>query len=158
GDPFRSDAYYYWIQNYIAARSGVDLEHYWRSLAPPPSLGEILKTDAGGLLLYTLRGVPTFIYSGITQATIWSKPAAVLLGLALAIGYLRFRRWGTAEFQAAAIIALCSAAALMVRAATLEIRYINFVCSLILLGALLPLCDGWRKSRWTQALALVWIL
>lgn len=156
GSPFRSDAYFYWIQDYRAWRLGIDVDQYWRSLTPPPSLQQILSSEAFVLARHLLTGIPKLVYNVVAHWSSWSKPEAIVLGAAVAAGYVRFRDWRTPEFQAAAITSCFSVAALLMRASSIEIRYLNLVTSLLLIGSLLS--AGKQGAFLRRFAAATWIV
>lgn len=160
GSPFRSDAYYYWIQNYAARSLGGGMERYWYSLVPPPSFGQILAGDPGGFLAHILRGVPVLIYQLAAGLAMWSKPALALLALLLVPALLRIsREWRTPEFQAGALTLVLTAAGLLARAAGVEVRYFGVSSCLLLLWALWSLRSALPVSlkRATALLGLVYV-
>jgi hypothetical protein len=142
GSPLRSDAGYYWLQDYYARIFEGDVTKFWRSLAPPPSLSQILSSDAKGLLLHTLGGAPILLYllgAGLSE---WSRPAALVLFtlLALATAY-SLRRWRSPAFQTGFLIVAATATSLLVAARSFELRYFSGATVLLVLWVLLPLRD-----------------
>jgi putative effector of murein hydrolase LrgA (UPF0299 family) len=161
GSPFRSDAYYYWIQDYAARPLGGQVERYWYGFAPPPSLGQILAGDLGGFVSHTLRGIPVFIYLLAAGLSGWSKPALAILALLFVPAVLRIGRdWRTPEFQAGALTIALTAAGLVVRAASTEIRYFGVATCLLLLWALLSIgsTPSLRLKRAATILSSVYLL
>ncbi len=159
GSPFRSDATYYWLQDYYTGPHGGDVSKFWRSLSPPPSLKQILSSDAEGFLLRTLSGVPTMIYLLAVGLSEGSRLAAIALFalLAFATAY-SFRLWRRPEFQAGFLIVAVTAISLLTRARSLEIRYFIVAIVFLILWVLLPLREFFLAkaagSRWGLRMAI----
>jgi hypothetical protein len=159
GSPFRSDAAYYWLQDYYSYPHGGDVSKFWRSLTPPPSLRQILSSDAEGFLLRTLSGVPSMIYLlavGLSEA---SRPAAIVLFALLAFATVHsFRLWRRSEFQAGFLIVAVTAISLLTRARSLEIRYFIVAIVFLILWVLLPLREFFLakagSSHWGLRMAI----
>lgn len=140
GSALRSDAGYYLLQDYFARPFAGDVTKFWRSLTPPPSLLQILSSDAKGFLLHTISGAPRLMVNlaaGLAEGSHW---AALLLFalLVLATVYSR-RHWRNPEFQAGFLIVAATTFSLLLRARTLEIRYFSVATVLLVLWMLLPL-------------------
>jgi Glycosyltransferase family 87 len=147
GSPFRSDAYFYLFQDYHAQSNGGDLDRFWRSLDPPPALGEVLRRDAGGFAKFYFRNIPYLIYIALAYFSGWSKiAAAVYLAVAGYAAYYSRRFWKTLEFQAGALLLLLTLAMLNIRAHSYEARYLGAALVLLLLWLALPFTD-WLARR-----------
>lgn len=156
GSPLRSDAGYYWLQDYHARPYDGDVTKFWRSLTPPPSLTQILSSDAQGFVLNTLSGVPillNLVAAGLAEG---SRLAVILLVILLALATVQSRhRWRRPEFQAGVLIVAAVAASVLVRARTFEMRYFSLATVLLVLWMLLPLHKFFTRPapRWGLRLA-----
>ncbi|HUF27905.1 MAG TPA: glycosyltransferase family 39 protein [Gemmatimonadaceae bacterium] len=93
GNPLRSDAPYYLLQNYLAGGHGNSVERFWHSISLPPSLLDILRTDAVGLLLHWIDGLPCVWRALADGWGLGSPQLAVVLGIA-ALAVLAIRPHG----------------------------------------------------------------
>jgi hypothetical protein len=157
--PFRSDAAYYWLQDYYSYPHGGDVSKFWRSLTPPPSLRQILSSDAEGFLLRTLSGVPSMLYLLAVGLSESSRLAAIVLFALLAFATLySFRLWRRTEFQAGFLIVAVTAISLLTRARSLEIRYFIVAIVFLILWVLLPLREFFLAkaggSQWGLRMAI----
>ena len=140
GSALRSDAGYYMLQDYFARPYDGDVTKFWRSLVPPPSLTQILSSDAKGFLLHTLGGAPTLLVLVVAGLAESSRLAAIVLFALLGLATVYSRRfWRRPEFQAGALIVAATATSFLVRARTFEIRYFSVATVLLVLWMLLPL-------------------
>ena len=72
GSPFRSDVSYALLQNYYAHKSySDDVNKFWRTLRPPPSLGAILNHDAAGFARYLLHSIVIMPYMTAAEIGGW---------------------------------------------------------------------------------------
>jgi 4-amino-4-deoxy-L-arabinose transferase-like glycosyltransferase len=154
GKPFRSDAGYYWLQDYHAREFGGDIGRYWRSTTTPPGLGEVVRADPSGFAEHLARGVPVLVYRFLAGLSGWSKPllAALLGGLGGAL-WLGRRHLLSREGQAMTLLLVGTLASLLPRAGSLEARYV--LVSVVLLAAWMATmaADGaiaWREGRSTR--------
>lgn len=155
GGPFKSDASYYWLINYHAARTKREVDQYYRSLEPPPPTATVLREDAAGLARMALHGIPDGMYRVAAGLAEWDKLAFVLLALAMAAGALALPRAGLGpELAAAALIWVATFGALTVRARDIEIRYFSAASSLL---AMLPATTLGARRRWLALLPLPWL-
>lgn len=140
GSPLRSDAGYYLLQDYLARSFDGDLSKFWRSLTPPPSLSQILASDAKGFALYTISGAPAMAFLLSAGLSEWNRLAGMLLFglLALATVY-SFRRWRSPELQAGVLMIAATVASLLIRGRSFEMRYFSIATVLLVLWMLLPL-------------------
>lgn len=159
GSPLRSDAGYYLLQDYLARPYDGDLSKFWRSLDPPPSLSQILSSDAKGFFTYTLSGVPAMAYLMAAGLTEWSRLAAIVLFTLLALATVySLRRWRSPEVQAGVLILAATIASLVIRGRSFEMRYFSIATVLLVLWMLLPLREFFSTasdvSRWKLRLAI----
>jgi hypothetical protein len=156
GGPFKSDASYYWLINYHASRSQSTVDQYYRSLEAPPSTGEVLRNDAGGLLAMAASGIPHETYRVFAGLADWNKLAFALLGLALVAGAVVLvpARWSP-EAIAGALVWLATFLALAVRAEDIEIRYFSVATTLLAPVLLAPFLF---KRRWLALLPVAYFV
>jgi hypothetical protein len=166
GSPLRSDGTFYLLQNYYAEKSTQgDVARYWRTLTPPPSLTEVLRTDAPGLVRHTIKGIPVLFRNTLFQWAGGSKPKALLLLLLLGLGAVWSRKLLlTPEGLAAAVICLATFGVLCVRADSIEVRYLGPCTVLLFLWPLASLRHwsfqsltrpGWAQGTTAVAAAAV---
>lgn len=140
GSALRSDAGYYLLQDYLARSFGDDLSRFWRSLTPPPSLSQILASDAKGLVLHTIGGIPAMAFLVAAGLAEWNRLAAILLFALLALATVySFRRWRSPELQAGVLMVAATVGSLLIRARSFEMRYFSIAAVLLVLWMLLPL-------------------
>ncbi|MGQ0648521.1 MAG: ArnT family glycosyltransferase [Gemmatimonadaceae bacterium] len=156
GGPFKSDASFYWLINYHASRTQRAVDQYYRSLEPPPSTAEVLKADAAGLLRAAVKGLPFAVYRAAAGLAEWSKPALVLLVLALGAGAVALaRREYLPEWIAGALIWIAAIGALAVRGQDVEMRYYSVGTTLLTIALLAPLANARVGRRLRLAIPVV---
>ncbi len=140
GSPLRSDASYYLFQDYYANASfGGDVDRYWRSLDPPPGLGEILRHDMKGFVSLYVHNVGYMAYIVMAEVSEWSKFAAALyIAMAGLAAFQTRQLWNRAEMQAGALLLLLTVGTLNIRAHSFEVRYLGPALVLVLLWLLAP--------------------
>lgn len=160
GSPLRSDAIFYWLQNYHAQRKGIEVNQYWRGLLPPPSFKEVLREDALGFATQSLRGIPVAAWQWMAQIAFSSKVCMAFFGMSLGLGAWQLRRqhryW--LEVLAMLLLAALTFLSLTVRGASLEARYLGLsnVCLALLAFAACFLRPVWLAApAWMFWLALV---
>lgn len=136
GSPFRSDAGYYWLQDYYARAYGGDVWKFLRSLDPPPSLGDVLAKDASGFTRHVLGGLPALVHNVMADMTQGDISEGFLL-LALLVGAAGLSRkvWASPEWQAGAMIVVLGAGALLPRPQSVEARYLAVVVAILVIWA-----------------------
>ncbi|HUA63313.1 MAG TPA: glycosyltransferase family 39 protein [Verrucomicrobiae bacterium] len=152
GSPFASDAGYYWLQNFYAARNGITVDQYWRSVAPPPGIGYTLTRSFFQLADFTIRGVRPAVWLLAAGLADSYKPWFALLSLAALAGVLCLRgRWRNSEMAAACLIAVLTLFSISVRAAGAEPRYFSVANCLLALLILQPFLVRRPRPIWILA-------
>lgn len=153
GSPFRSDAGFYWLLNYYAAPFGGNVLKFFHSMTPPPTLGEILRTDLGGFTTNLVQSIPELIYRFVRGISAKSKSYLVILAFGFAstlwLGRRQLKTW---EWQAGALLLFLNSLALLPRANTAEIRYFMVSIVLIAIWIAVQFCEGvkaWKDGRAT---------
>jgi hypothetical protein len=155
GDPFRSDAGIYLMQNYYAHLLHAGIDQFWRSLNAPPPLTTILKTHPIEFATFYLRNLPFLFYFMVAYVSGWNKILAFLYLLLTALGFLRWRAYcRTPEFEAGALLLVLTLAVLGIRAQSFEQRYLGPALVLWVLWMLLPLREHLRNLRVPRQAAL----
>ena len=162
GSPFASDNEFYWLQEYHAHKAHSAVDQYWRSLTPPPGLGEIVRTEPLEFVTFLARGVPAYIYMLLAEAADWSKlaAAALLTAAALALSELNRRAIRSPAFAAAAVTVILSLVSLLPRPNTVEIRYLAAANTLLAIGMVFPFSPAasGRLAVWGRSLLIVCVL
>jgi hypothetical protein len=140
GSPLRSDASYYWFQDYFAHLGGFNVEQYWRSLALPPSLSEAILRDPSGFLDHWMRGIVMVCYNWLSLWNHASKAAALSFLIALGCGLYAAWPWRRSPlFWMCCLGAFLTVLSLGIRAHTVELRYfapINVMVGFLLIAPL----------------------
>jgi Dolichyl-phosphate-mannose-protein mannosyltransferase len=152
GSALRSDAGYYWLQDYYARPFGGDVSKYWRSLTPPPSLGQVLSNDPAGFVWHTLAGAPALAYLTAAGLSEWNRfAAALLMGLVALATAQSYQLWRRPDIQGGLLIVAATAASLLERAHSFEIRYFSVATVLLVLWILRPLAAYFRSPAGTRS-------
>jgi 4-amino-4-deoxy-L-arabinose transferase-like glycosyltransferase len=154
GAPFDSDSSFYLLIDYYADRTGRSVDQIYRSVDPPPPIGD----DVDGVLQTTAEETPEAVVNFGAALSQSDEGAALVLAAALLSGVwsLRRRRRGV-ELVAAGILIVVTAAVFTVRGTNLEPRYLA-VCYAIL-GLLMLAPFGvplTGRMRWLRVPALVY--
>jgi hypothetical protein len=155
GSPFASDESYYWLQEYHAQQSHRTVDQYWRSLDPPPTFGQILRTEAPDFAVFLVKSVPRFVRLFAGAFSDWSHiaAAAILAAIGLAAALLPWRAVVSSPiFVAGALTVALSTAALIPRPETTEVRYWSVSNLFLLMALLAPF--AWRTQRLWGRVAL----
>jgi 4-amino-4-deoxy-L-arabinose transferase-like glycosyltransferase len=156
GGPFESDSSFYLLIDYYAERSGRSVDQLYRSIVPPPPIGD----DVDGVIRTTAEETPDAVVSLASAFSQSDRLAAIVLMAALLSGawILRRRRWRIDLF-AAALLFVVTVGVFTVRGAQLEPRYL--ATAFTLLGLLLlapfgvPLAG---RMQWLRVPALVYLV
>lgn len=155
GTPFESDSSFYLLIDYYADRTGRSVDQLYRSINPPPPIGD----DVDGILQTTAEESPDAVVSFGAALSQSNKGAAVVLTAALLCGVWSLRRRRrSVELVAATVLVIVTAALFTVRGTNLEPRYLA-VCY-TLLGLVLVAPFGTPligRMRWLRAPALVYV-
>jgi len=150
GQPLRSDASYYLLQDYLAKRHGNDIERFWHSIDTPPSLGELARREPGPLLRHWLAGLPVTMYTLVAKFSYgnWLMAGLLVMLSLYAIGKFVFipelRRRFLPELTASVLYGLTLVGVFALRYRSLETRYFAV---LALLLALLLAATVWALAE-----------
>lgn len=158
GNPFRSDASFYWFQDYYAHIAGYGVGEYWRSVQPPPSIKEAIMRDPIDFFSYWILGIPKTFYNWLSLWNQASKAAAVIFLLALGCG-----AWAARTWLRQSIAWMCIATGVLtflslgIRPDTVELRYldpVNVVLTFVLMAPLIAYESWKQRLLWAAPLGL----
>jgi 4-amino-4-deoxy-L-arabinose transferase-like glycosyltransferase len=156
GGPFESDSSFYLLIDYYAARSGRSVDQLYRSVDPPPPIGD----DVDGVIRTTAEETPDAVVNLGAALSQSDRLAAIVLMAALLSGIwiVRRRRWGI-DLVAAALLFGVTVAVFTVRGANLEPRYLAIAFTLLGLLLLAPFGVPLAGRRqWLRVPALVYLV
>jgi 4-amino-4-deoxy-L-arabinose transferase-like glycosyltransferase len=151
GNPFRSDAMFYLLQDYHAQLWDGSADRYWHATEAPPSLGELVRREPAALARFWLEGVPRSLYALLRSWSYSSRPSAVLLAVLLVFSawrlFMRGRSSHRAELIGAAVIGATIVLTFAIRSRTFEMRYYDLLAMLAALMLLFGVFDAARHVR-----------
>jgi 4-amino-4-deoxy-L-arabinose transferase-like glycosyltransferase len=143
GSPFRSDASYYMLQDFLARAYAGDVTRFWHSTEPPLSLGQILRRQPLPFFLSIAKGIPAVIATllGLRLSRLMTATIVVSLLIVALIGPRRVSR-ATERQRPLRVALLCLGvytllmiSVFAVRASSVEIRYFAVLYAALGLGA-----------------------
>ncbi len=166
GNPLRSDAAYYGLQDYHARSFEDSVDRYWHSTDVPASLGTLLGREPVAVLRFYVGCLPLMArqtVAGWSESQFWLAGLLGLLGLA-AVVRLRHEwkpEW-TLPILAGLVYAACAFFLFAPRARTLEIRYLALLSvffALLLVFGVVRAVQGWNAVppglRWGNRFVVV---
>jgi len=156
GGPFVSDSSFYLLIDYYAARSGRSVDQLYRSVDPPPAIGD----DVDGILQTTAGEAPDAVIRSAAALAQSDRGAALVLMAAILSGAwcLGRRRWSM-ELGAAALILIVTTGVFAVRGMHLEPRYMAVAYTLLGLLLLAPFGTSLSgRMLWLRAPAILYLV
>jgi len=125
GSPFGSDGSYAAFQDLYARSYSGSIERYWHSPIPPPSPGELMRTDGMAVVAHTVTGIPNVFRSWLRAG--WEDqylPRLVFLLMLTGMALTWRRRLWTAPLVASTVYGALQIGAFGVRGGSVEARYL----------------------------------
>ena len=128
GNPFRSDAGYYLVQDLASKDLGYSVLRYWHSPQPPPHLVSIIENSPGAFLRWISRGELRVI---VELGRAWSSSSWIIASeLAVILGIASFsstRALRQPIWVAGVVYTVIMSGIVAIRPMTIEVRYLLLV-------------------------------